>query len=291
MSTCKFQKWKFRNFHSLLTTTGSSVSAVSCGVGCLLQLPPTICPLDRVWGEECVEGVCAGSESRSDDSFAAMEDSRNSDGRRRSSTRRSAHASQADSGGSKTCEEYVGHVSLSEDQRLLHRAVGHLYSKIIQPRYEGGWADWFQEHCIKFDVKKNNSEHSLIYSELHREYETMVEAALLEFTAKEGIDNAQDLYRRILHAQDDPKFERTVNLLLAAADYKKFVSLMKRKHRSWIKENDKFAEKQARDGGVGLEFAKRYRDKAVEAAPESSSSIDEGPYAVDDEEHARDRRK
>ena len=130
---------------------------------------------------------------------------------------------------------HVGRVELNADQQLLHRAVGHLYSKIIQPREEGGWSEWFQEHCVIFDVKKK-SEHNLAYTELHKQYEVMVETALVEFTKQEGIDDFQEMYMRILSAIDDKKFESTVNLLLAAADYKKFVALMKRKHRKYIKE-------------------------------------------------------
>ena len=74
-------------------------------------------------------GAYAISGARSDCPFAATQDPRDSDERRHSPTRMSVGA---DTGGSKTCEEYVGRVSLNEDQQLLHRAVGHLYSKIIQ---------------------------------------------------------------------------------------------------------------------------------------------------------------
>ena len=126
---------------------------------------------------------------------------------------------------------HVGRTRLSDDQKLLHRAVGYLYSKIIQPEEEGGWKEWFDKNCVEFDVAKKDTtqvgrSHKLIYSQLHKEYEVMVESALCEFVKKEGINDAQDLYMRIYNAQEE--MESTVNLLLAAADYKKFVSLMKR---------------------------------------------------------------
>ena len=169
---------------------------------------------------------------------------------------------------------HVGRVSLTKDQQLLHRAVGHLYSKIIQPSEEGGWSEWFQEHCIKFDVKKK-SEHALGYTELHKQFEAMVESALVEFTAQEGIEDAQDLYTRILNAKDDKKFESTVNLLLAAASYKKFVALMKRKHRQLIKQgatqrvrNTEKMQEQER----AMEEAKRHKKLQKSVAMSSSSS-------------------
>jgi len=130
---------------------------------------------------------------------------------------------------------HVGRVQLTQDQQLLHRAVGHLYSKIIQPKEENGWLEWFEGNCMKFDVKKR-SEHGLIYTELHKEYESMVETALIEFTAKEGIKDQDELYTRIFRATKEKKYEATVNLLLAAADYKKFVALMKRKKRQLLKK-------------------------------------------------------
>lgn len=167
---------------------------------------------------------------------------------------------------------HIGHVSLTSDQQLLHRAVGHLYSKIIQPKDEGGWLEWMNEHCVKFDVRKKSEgggEHSLLYTELHKEYEEMVEAALVEFTAQEGIKDHEELYLRIFRAKDDKKFEKTVNLLLAAANYKKFVALMKRKHRMFKKKQKSF-------------FSQLQKSSSASAASSSSSALpsdeaEEGP--------------
>ena len=141
-------------------------------------------------------------------------------------------------------------MAMTDEQQLLHRAVGHVYSKIIQPAEEGGFADWFNLHCVKFNTAKH-SEHSLEYTALHREYEHMVEKALVEFTSQEGISDHQDLYMRILRAKDDKRFESTVNLLLAAADYKKFVSLMKRKHRMLQKQRAAAAARAPPKRGPG----------------------------------------
>ena len=137
---------------------------------------------------------------------------------------------------------HVGRTRLSDDQKLLHRAVGHLYSKIIQPEEEGGWKEWFEKHCVEFDVAKKDKtqvgrSHKLIYSKLHKEYECMVENALCEFVKEEGIDDAQELYKRIYNAQEE--MESTVNLLLAAADYKKFVNLMRRCHKKQLRSTSK----------------------------------------------------
>ena len=182
---------------------------------------------------------------------------------------------------------HVGKISLTKDQQLLHRAVGHLYSKIIQPKEEGGWSEWFLQHCVKFDTKKK-SEHGLQYTELHKEYELMVETALVEFTAQEGIDDAQDLYERILHAKDDKKFESTVNLLLAAADYKKFVNLMKRKHRKIIKEEDNRKERRrTKEEQIALRLA---RNRIVQNdKKEGTEEREEGEGAGADE--GLDKRK
>ena len=160
---------------------------------------------------------------------------------------------------------HVGRVQMTQDQQLLHRAVGHLYSKIIQPKEENGWLEWFEGNCMKFEVKKK-SEHGLIYTELHKEYESMVETALIEFIAKEGIKDQDELYTRIFRATKEKKYEATVNLLLAAADYKKFVALMKRKKRQLLKKQ--VHKKPSSEQVVALNQARQKQAEQLQNRPE-----------------------
>lgn len=133
---------------------------------------------------------------------------------------------------------------LSDDEKLLHRAVSHIYTKLIKPSAEDGWGDWFKTHCIKFDVRKG-AEHSLEYTQLHKELEAMIESELATFAEKEGLDRGFDLYSKFLSVKEDnPRMAATINLLLAAADYKKFVAMMRRHHRKLLKQGEQQAAVQ-----------------------------------------------
>ena len=123
---------------------------------------------------------------------------------------------------------------------LLKLATAHLYRKIVAPREEGGFRDFFDQNAGVFD---SADEHKLEYMALYREYEKMVDAALDEF-AKEhcgdgdgkiklhsAIRDAVEAERPDTAAPKSPKggVEKSVDMLLAAADYKKFVRLMRQR--------------------------------------------------------------
>ena len=42
---------------------------------------------------------------------------------------------------------------------LLRRATAHIYRKIIAPACEGGFREWFDDHCEIFDGSSKSSEH------------------------------------------------------------------------------------------------------------------------------------
>ena len=121
---------------------------------------------------------------------------------------------------------------------LLRRATAHIYRKIIAPAIEGGFREWFDEHCEIFEGSSKGAEHKPEFFVLYKEFEVMVGDALEEFVASQFDDDGSrqarmdELTARIrAGAEDDSKLklpiDKSVTMLLAAADYHKFCGLMR----------------------------------------------------------------
>ena len=66
-------------------------------------------------------------------------------------------------------------------------------------------------------------------TEIYNEYELLVEKSLVEFCAEENIE-FKEFYSALVQAKTAEGMGKTVDMLLAAASYKKFYKLM---HRKW----------------------------------------------------------
>ena len=128
---------------------------------------------------------------------------------------------------------YVGKIKdgriRSENDRLLQRAVSHVYRVIIAPAEEGGLKEWFHDNCLVFD---DRAEHKMAYTALFQEYERKMEAALQDFAKAEGLQLHQVYESFSQGKEEDQETDKTVQLLLAATDYPKFVKIMRRRARA-----------------------------------------------------------
>ena len=92
---------------------------------------------------------------------------------------------------------------------LLRRATAHIYRKIIAPACEGGFREWFDDHCEIFDGSSKSSEHKPEFFVLYKEFEAKVSAALEEFVL-EQFDEPVDLPQLAL--LDEPLLRPHVGL-------------------------------------------------------------------------------
>lgn len=124
---------------------------------------------------------------------------------------------------------YRGRISISERDQLLRKCVSTMYQTITKRR--GPMAVFFGAHLDDFD---DDDEHKLVYTALHKEFETLLDQALTAFAHEEGFAGPRELYAELQDAVADggTKAEKMLNMICAAADYGKFVRLMKNKARS-----------------------------------------------------------
>ena len=126
---------------------------------------------------------------------------------------------------------------------LLRRATAHIYRKIIAPAIEGGFREWFDEHCEVFEGSSKGAEHKPEFFVLYKEFEAKVSAALEEFVLEQFDDDGQraermaELTGRIrAGAEDSSKLklpiDKSATMLLAAADYGKFCGLMRSRNKA-----------------------------------------------------------
>ena len=104
----------------------------------------------------------------------------------------------------------------TSSQQLLHRAVAHIMNEM---RNEGELDAWMDTHCSLFgtDVKAEND---LAFTELHKEYETLVERSLEGFMATEHVGSTQVLFDLMVDAtHKSPTSNRHMDVLLASGDF------------------------------------------------------------------------
>jgi hypothetical protein len=113
---------------------------------------------------------------------------------------------------------------------VLKRATTFLYRRIIAPAEEGGMRTFFEKNCAPFKGVKKADEQNVEWMALYREYEAMIDRALLDFAATENVDpgELEELVKRAV-AGGRTSVNKSLALLVAAGDYSKFVSLMAQK--------------------------------------------------------------
>ena len=119
---------------------------------------------------------------------------------------------------------------------MLRRATAFMYRKMVAPPEERGFRDWFDDNCHVFEGAEKGDEQKLEYYQLYQEYEGLVETALVEFCAQEDIESPAALYSMIdtvyegdATARESKAAGKSIEMLLAAASYKKFVAMMLRR--------------------------------------------------------------
>ena len=124
---------------------------------------------------------------------------------------------------------------------LLRRATAHCYRMIIAPASEGGLKEFLDDESHIFRGWSRGDEHTVEQWDLYKRFESRVNEALENFVAAEvagASDRRQtldELHDAIRRGIDDPDDKRTngvdaaVSMLLAAADFHKFCSIMRQR--------------------------------------------------------------
>ena len=123
---------------------------------------------------------------------------------------------------------YKGRIKITDRGQLLRKCVSTMYQTITKRR--GPMATFYGAHLDEFN---DDEEHKLVYTSLHKEFEAILDNALTAFAHEEGFATPRELYAELQDAvaEGGTKEEKMVKMICAAADYKKFVRLMKNKAR------------------------------------------------------------
>jgi len=134
------------------------------------------------------------------------------------------------------------HWSTTPEGRLVARATAFVYRSIVASKEENGCGlkEFFEEHCLIFEKAEDSSmgvdEMKLETWSLYKEYEGRIEKILSTFAAGEGCEPPQ-LMSLIRNAADSiPQAEKSVQTLLAATEFRKFVRLMRMKAAAFRKD-------------------------------------------------------
>ena len=142
----------------------------------------------------------------------------------------------------------------SENDKLLQRAVSHLYSALIKPEDEGGIKEWMQSNCEIFD---DGPELKLVYTTVFKEYEGLMEEALQRFAVNEGLTVLQ-LYDRFSRGkQENDATEKNMEMLLKPTCFPFFLKIMRRTRRTIQKSGRRTPSRQAPELGM----VEQYRNK------------------------------
>ncbi|KAJ8612880.1 hypothetical protein CTAYLR_002076 [Chrysophaeum taylorii] len=115
-------------------------------------------------------------------------------------------------------------------------------AKEVEPRAAywqgaGGMKEWMDDNCDLFLGSTKTGEQRPEFFELYKEFETRVGSALEAFVEREfqqeseRRDKLRELYDEIRRGLDDnqPSLDAAISMLLAAADYHKFCSIMRQR--------------------------------------------------------------
>jgi len=129
----------------------------------------------------------------------------------------------------------------SEDGALVARATNFVYRRIIAPPEEGGLKNFFEENCMLFEDDDNcgqSGELRLETMDLFKQYERNIEVILNEFAEKEKLDSVGLMTRLRSASEHIPQAEKSIQMLLAATEFPKFVRLMKIKVKEIRKKEE-----------------------------------------------------
>ena len=92
-------------------------------------------------------------------------------------------------------------------------------------------SDFFADHCKKFE-REDETEHRLEFTEIHKQYEKIVDRHLEDFIDKEGTSSS-DFYAAMKACIKEDEFNSAIlEMVLASADYDFFDMLMRARARN-----------------------------------------------------------
>ena len=121
------------------------------------------------------------------------------------------------------------HWSTTFDGIMLSKVNSHIYKQLSA---RDGLRDFFEQNCKYFITTNDDNdldEFDTKHYELFKQYERAIEESLLGFAEQERLD-PEEIYARCRSAvNEDPKAERSMQLLLGIVSFHKFVKLMRQK--------------------------------------------------------------
>ena len=172
--------------------------------------------------------TAAADESKSNEKAAAAAESKTS---AEAEAEKAAAAAEASQRAVREHPSYRGKLKATAEQQLLHRAIGAVYQKLLH-----GLDTFVEAHFGSFLVPPGVKEHRLEWTQLHQDFERLVEVALEAFCETEGL-TVREFSSRVSEAADDERGQKMVGLLLGASSYTKFVKLLKGKSRRRAKKD------------------------------------------------------
>jgi hypothetical protein len=118
-------------------------------------------------------------------------------------------------------ESKDGNAEPKADDAMIRRAVAEIYMSM---------QDSLDVFFRTNDFSKGD-EHKLEYTVAFQEYERIIDEQLTNFADREGFSSGEEFYRAVCEAQDedsDGTTTKMIKLLLAATNYAKFHSFMKK---------------------------------------------------------------
>lgn len=129
------------------------------------------------------------------------------------------------------------HWSTTFDGSMLSKVNSHVYKQISG---RDGLRDFFRDNCQYFYLENkddSDQEFGVKHYQLYKEYEAAIEESLRQFAEQERLD-PDEIYARCRNAVDeDPKAERSMQLLLGVVSFDKFVKLMRQKAEEMEKKD------------------------------------------------------
>jgi len=125
------------------------------------------------------------------------------------------------------------HWSVTPEGAIVARATAYVYRHVVASAEEGGCKEFFEEHCLKFEKDEDSPDEICIEAmDIFKEYEAKMETILTSFARLEKLDFADCMEKVRVAADIIPQAEKSVQLLLAATGFPKFVRLMRMKAKA-----------------------------------------------------------
>lgn len=104
---------------------------------------------------------------------------------------------------------------------------------------------FYEKYYLKFSGDKTE-EHKLEWTEIHKEFEKIVDENFAKFAKEEGFESVSDMFERVKNVASQSDSAKWIKKTIRATEYKFFVKHMHRKSRE-IRARVKKEEEEMRE--------------------------------------------